>query len=251
MRKVHLIFALLVFVLVLGAASTALAQYGFTGTIASGAQFDLYQVDLPANVNIVATLICEEVAPGDRPLDPVLSVFFPGGGDPNNTGTADAFNDDGFGTDDDPNGVDCNAFDSSRVRFATPTAGTYTFRADGFGSSTGPYSLRISIDDSNPFTDGRINPQQAAPVILYCDGTETVVFTISGEEIFRVENGESGSGGGAQINPLSDGRMQLNVPFPDGKEYIFVYTGCPHGTYEAYTGDPVFSSPVRFTSGGY
>ncbi|MGH7263730.1 MAG: FG-GAP-like repeat-containing protein, partial [Candidatus Rokuibacteriota bacterium] len=58
-------------------------------------------------------------------------------------GSSDFFNDDGFGLDDDPNGIDCNAFDSSRLIFRAPVTGTYTFRADGFGSSTGPYSLTI------------------------------------------------------------------------------------------------------------
>lgn len=249
MKKIRFI-KLIGIVLVMAVLATAVYAQSFSGVIASGAQFDLYTVDLPANVTIIATLICEEVAPGDRPLDPVLSVFFPGG-NPSDTLFADVYNDDGFGSDDDPNGVDCNAFDSSRVRFATSVAGVYTFRADGFGSSTGPYSLNIIIDDANPFTDGRINPQQAAPVVLYCDTTETVVFSVTGQELFRVANGEAGSGGGARIEVLSDGRMMLTAPFPDGKDYIFAYTGCPHGTYEAYTGDPVFASPILFHTGSY
>jgi hypothetical protein len=87
-------------------------------------------------------LICDEIAPGNRPLDPVLSVYFPGS-DPNDSGAYDLYDDDGFGLDDDPMGVDCNAFDSSRVIFTTPVAGTYVFRADGFGSSTGRYTLSI------------------------------------------------------------------------------------------------------------
>jgi len=113
-----------------------------TGTIASGAQYDLYSVNLPAGYIVQATLVCDEIAPGDRPLDPVLSVFFPGS-DPDDITTADLFNDDGFGSDDDPNGVNCNAFQSSRVTFVVPATASYVFRADGFGSSTGPYTLTI------------------------------------------------------------------------------------------------------------
>jgi hypothetical protein len=142
------VFIAIVFVPVVSfmpAASPASAAFSasYSGTIASGAQFDLYTLELRAGASIVATLVCDELSPGNRPLDPVLSVYFPGS-DSSDTINADVYNDDGFGQDDDPAGVDCNAFDSSRVFFTTPVAGTYTFRADGFGSSTGPYTLSIS-----------------------------------------------------------------------------------------------------------
>jgi hypothetical protein len=114
----------------------------FTGTIASGPQFDTFLIPLKAGDRVDTRLICEEIAPGNRPLDPVLSVFRPGKS-PADTANADFFNDDGFGKDDDPAGVDCSAFDSSRIRFTAPFTGPYTFRADGFGSATGPYSLTI------------------------------------------------------------------------------------------------------------
>ena len=126
-------------------ASAAVTQY--SGDITSGAQYDLYPLQLEAGDIVVATLVCDESPPppGNRPLDPVLSVFFPGS-DPTDVSNADIYNDDGFGSDDDPvNGVDCNAFDSARVHFMAPAAGTYTFRADGFGSATGPYTLRILV----------------------------------------------------------------------------------------------------------
>ncbi len=249
MKRFRFFVLALTVVSILTVVSAVFAQ-SFSGVIASGAQYDLYTVDLPANITVVATLVCDPVAPGDRPLDPVLSVFFPGG-NPSDTSFADVYNDDGFGTDDDPNGVECNAFDSSRVRFSTPVAGTYTFRADGFGSSTGPYTLTVGADSGNPFTDGRINPQQAAPYALYCDKTTTVVYSAAGQEVFRVENGEEGSSGNARIEIISDGRMMFTAPFPDGKDYIFAYNGCPHGTYEAYTGDPVFASPILFQTGSY
>lgn len=128
-------------------ATPVAAQVSFTvsGNIASGAQFDLHNVSLLAGQPVVATLVCDETAPGnnDRPLDPVLYVFYPGNPNTGDTTFADLSNDDGFGSDDDPNGVDCNAFDSSRVIFTAPVTGIYVFRADGFGSSTGPYTLRV------------------------------------------------------------------------------------------------------------
>lgn len=127
------------------APASAQVIFEASGTIASGAQYDLYPVHLTKGQAIVATLVCDETAPGngDRPLDPVLSAFVPGNLGTDDTINADAYNDDGFGLDDDPAGVDCNAFDSSRIRFTPQVTGDHTFRVDGFGSSTGPYTLRI------------------------------------------------------------------------------------------------------------
>lgn len=121
-----------------------------SGTISSGAQYDLYSIELSGSLQIVATLVCDEtvLGNGDRPLDPVLTVYLPGNGGTNDTANADAYNDDGFGSDDYPEGVDCNAFDSSIVKFTTPFSGDYVFRADGFGSSTGPYTLTVSAGPS-------------------------------------------------------------------------------------------------------
>jgi hypothetical protein len=136
---------MLIAVMVVAGASSALADLlaTHTGNIASGAQFDLYYLDLEKGAPIIATLVCDFDGVS-RPLDPVLSVYFPGS-DPSDTINADVYNDDGFGQDDDPGGVDCDAFDSSRVIFTTPVSGTFIFRADGFGSATGPYTLKIYV----------------------------------------------------------------------------------------------------------
>lgn len=142
MRMVDRLFAFLCVAL----PGPAFAQDAFvethTGTIASADQYDLYSVALPAGFIVTGTLVCDEAAPGSRPLDPVLSVFFPGS-DPADVDNADVYDDDGFGSADDPAGVDCDAFQSSRVVFRAPAAGSYVFRADGFGSATGPYTLVI------------------------------------------------------------------------------------------------------------
>jgi hypothetical protein len=122
-------------------------EWVFTGTIASADQFDTYVTPISAGQVVVATLVCDEVAPGDRPLDPVLSAYMPSNPGPIDPINADFYNDDGFGTDDFPTGVDCNAFDSSFIRFVAPETGDYTWRVDGFGSSTGPYTLTITAVD--------------------------------------------------------------------------------------------------------
>lgn len=144
-----------------------------SGNILSAAQYDLYTQFLTQGSVITATLVCDEIAPGNRPLDPVLSVFLPGA-DTSNTSYAFAYNDDGFGLDDDPSGVDCNAFDSSRIFFTAPVTGTYTFRADGFGSSTGPYTLTISdtppgCDMTLPITSNSVVGTFVADTPVYSD----------------------------------------------------------------------------------
>jgi hypothetical protein len=231
--------------LLIAPAAMAL-DLSFQGNIASGAQFDLYTISLIAGENVVATLVCDFDGVS-RPLDPVLSVYFPGS-DPSNTINADVYNDDGFGLDDDPNGVDCDAFDSSRVFFSAPVTGDYIFRADGFGSSTGPYTLEIHTGGGNPMlSDGRINGQQAAPVILYCDGTTLTGLDVNGQHLFTAVNGGTASGGWGSLGTAPNGQMLLTSSFPDGKAYYFAFDGCPSGNYSALAGDP----PQVFDQGTY
>lgn len=219
----------------------------FSGNIASGAQYDLYLMELTGGDQITATLVCDFDGVS-RPLDPVLSVYNPGS-DSSDTINADFYNDDGFGLDDDPNGVECDAFDSSRVIFVAPVTGTYTFRADGFGSATGPYTLTITVvGGGNPMlVDGRINGQQAAPIILYCDGTTLNGFDVNGAPLFSVENGGTASGTWGSVGTAPDGRMLVSGWFTDGKAYYFAFEGCPHGKYDAFSGEP----PQVFDSGSY
>jgi hypothetical protein len=113
-----------------------------TSTIASGPEYHLFSIPLIAGMGVTATLVCDFNGVS-RPLDPVLSVYFPGV-DPSDTINASVYNDDGFGLDDSVQGTDRDAFDSSQVMFAAPVTGMYFFRAEGFGSSTGPYTLTIN-----------------------------------------------------------------------------------------------------------
>jgi hypothetical protein len=171
--------ALLVMILALAVSPTFAATIAvFNGNIASGAQFDLYNVSIEGGMFVTATLVCDFDGVS-RPLDPVLSVYFPGS-DPSDTINADVYNDDGFGMDDDPGGVDCDAFDSSRVTFLTPSSATYVFRADGFGSSTGPYTLHISASPAGGFNPGddRINVEAQAAFAIYCRGQQIEIWDI-------------------------------------------------------------------------
>jgi len=81
------------------------------------------KVELAAGENIIATLVCDFDGVS-RALDPVLSVYFPGA-DSSDAFSTDVYNDDGFGSGADPNGVNCDAFFSSRVIFGAPVTGVY------------------------------------------------------------------------------------------------------------------------------
>lgn len=137
-------FALGFALLALLAAPARSDHYVFSSNITTGDQYDLYPIDLRTGDHVRATLVCDETTPGngDRPLDPVFSAYAPGV-DPSDIVNATFYNDDGFGTDDYPNGVDCNAFDSSILLFVADQDGEWYFRADGFGSTIGPYTMTI------------------------------------------------------------------------------------------------------------
>jgi hypothetical protein len=96
-------------------------------------------------------------------------------------------------------------------------------------------------------SDGRINGQQAAPVILYCDASTIVGLDVHGQSLFRMENGGTGSGAGWTMTTAPDGRMLLVSAFPDGKAYYFAFEGCPSGRFDAFSGEP----PTLFDSGTY
>lgn len=245
-RRSRFLITLLVVMFALLTATVASAEtLVFNGFIASGAQFDLYQVFLTANTRVTATLVCDEIAPGDRPLDPVLSVFDPFS-DPSDTINATYYNDDGFGADDFPNGVDCNAFDSSIVNFITEFEGWYTFRADGFGSSTGPYTLTIThvANLGHAFTDGRINPHNQATAIVYCSGNNADIYTPGGALLMTITPAEASAvangavieaAGGVTVSKTPDGRLSMLAPLAGGKAYLFIWNGCPPTASETYT----------------
>jgi hypothetical protein len=237
------ILALLVFVLLISASVTFAETSVFTGFIASGSQYDLYSLTFTVPTQVTATLVCDFDGVS-RPLDPVLSVFDEFG-NPADIITAILYNDDGFGLDDFPNGVDCDAFDSSYLNFNVEP-GTYTFRVDGFGSSTGPYTLTINhtVITGHQFTDGRINPHNHAPAVVYCNGTTADIYSPAGVLLMSITADEAAaaaagavveSAGGAAVSKTADGRLSLLATLPDGKGYLFIWNGCPAVTSETYT----------------
>jgi hypothetical protein len=107
------------------------AEYHYSGTIASGAQYDLYPIPLAETDYVVADLVCGT----PNTLDTVLSAFAPGV-DPSDTVNSTYYNDDG-------GSVVCGGFHSSHLEFRAYHSGDWTFRVDGFGSAVGDYTLDI------------------------------------------------------------------------------------------------------------
>lgn len=131
MRKLSTLMVLTT-VMIATAARAATTQY--SGDITSGAQYDLYTLQLAQGDVVTANAECES----PDTLDTVLSVYLPGS-DPSDTTNAFEYNDDG-------GKKTCGGFKSSVVQFIAPVPGVYTFRVDGFGSATGPYTLTIIVN---------------------------------------------------------------------------------------------------------
>ena len=253
----YLIAALAVLALPALAALTVLT---YSGTLASSGSTD-YPVDLNSGDYVYARESCDEVSPGDRPLDPYLIVK-----DPSDSTVA---------SNDDGNLPNCNAFSSSCVTFTAATTGTYTFRAGQAASVGGPYTLLIVVNDpsavcsfsysyeppteepikpsaADPFIDdGRANSHDlAASFALYCpaDGIEVYVigeanigqkaFLATWDEIAQFptmpeSNTLITEGMGVQLYRLTTGEFALIGPVEaDGKTYDLVFSDCPRdGTY--------------------
>ena len=140
---------LLLLVATIGFAPTLRADvYHYDGTIASGPEYDLYTISLPAHTRVVADLVC--APPPGNTLDTILTLFAPGA-DTSDTANATFYNDDG-GT------AICGGFLASRLDVIVDTGGDWTFRVDGFGSAVGDYTLDIVTSDASivaiPTLDG-------------------------------------------------------------------------------------------------
>jgi len=224
LRKLALLLTLIVVVLAAGAVFAAATS--FSGYISSGVQTDVYSVYHQAGTSVIADLTCDDPAS----LDPVLSLY-------DSDGILIARNDDG--------GIKhCDAFWSSRIVYTFSESGTYTWHVDGFGSSTGPYTLRIQ-DGVAGFvpSDDRINPHAFAPVAVYCRAAGTVdVWNIDaaghGTPLLSVAAADQAAGasaGAVSLSTLPDGRLQVSAPMLDGKGYLFIFNGCPATRSETYT----------------
>jgi hypothetical protein len=174
---------------------------------------------------------------GNEATISIFLAFYTGG--PNGFNPADPRTDGCFANFNNEGTVSLSAgvtymmkISSANERPSSESIGDFVF------SLTGPGDV-IDIAASNPMLiDGRINGQQAAPVVLYCEGTTTHGLDTNGQVLFDVENGKSADGAWGSIAPTADGRMLLTSTMADGKAYYVVYDGCAHGHYDALSGDP-------------
>ncbi|MBC7811979.1 MAG: PPC domain-containing protein, partial [Burkholderiales bacterium] len=249
LRSVHiigLIVALTSLIFALPMLADDSAGFRYTGTISFAGEVDTYDLDLNAGEPVTVDLICDEIAPGNRPLDPVVDITGP----------------DGFNTGNDDGGSQgCNSASSSHLEFTVPVSGTYTFRARGFSITTGPYSLYIAFGPhgNNAFFDpgdDRINRQAYAYASVYCDAANNrvAIYGINSDGA-TVAGGKDGDGfpgifvpysdlpatpsaedgnilieqsGNIRFYRLTSGEYQVMVgPDSEGKEYVVVWDGCP------------------------
>lgn len=98
------------------------------------------------------------------------------------------------------------------------------------------------------FGDNRLNPDDHAPVAIYCVGNGTVAvyavlnaegvpaFSAPAEQIeAAAADSEITNGLGGVMHKLPDGRLQVYFTQPDGKGYVFIWNGCPATHGESYT----------------
>ncbi len=225
--KRRLVLFIGVLAVVLAASAVFASSVSFSGTIASGAQTDYYTVHFDVGQSITAELVC-----GEPPtLDTVLTLR-------NSNGVVVAYNDDG-------GPKQCGSFRSSIIHYTVFQAGDFTFQVDGFGSSTGSYTLTISDTPGSGFipNDDRINPHAFAPVAVYCRAEGAVeVWNIDADgngtpllDVSAADQAAGASAGSVSLNTLEDGRLQVNATMLDGKDYLFIFDGCPVTTSETYT----------------
>ncbi|MBX3065322.1 MAG: hypothetical protein U0528_17865 [Anaerolineae bacterium] len=178
----------------------AATSYVFSGSITSDTDFKLHQVGLSAGESVVATLVCT-----DGTLDPVLTVY-----DPSNV--AVAWDDDSY--------TPCNSASSSYVSFVAAVGGQYTFRADGFSTSTGPYTLTVT-------TNG--NPGRPVPTgfVLSWMSCSTAVFDAPGGN--PVGNNAVWAGQRFYVNPTpvkdASGKSWTEI-YVSGSQNAFIPTSC-------------------------
>lgn|GEM_PF-1312943 len=229
----------------------------FSGTISFVGDSNDHNVSLSAGQNVIAELICTEASPGNRPLDPYLTVYGPNG--------FSIYNDDDYSIQN------CNSASSSLVTFIVPTSGTYTFNAAGCCSSTGPYRLNINsgeeVGSGNAFFepgDDRLNRQAYAYASVYCDDANhrVAIYGINSDGASSA-SGKDGDGfpgifvyyfnlpptpsaedgnvlieqaGNIRFYRLTSGEYQVMVgPDSEGKDYVLVWDGCPHTYIQAYS----------------
>ncbi len=105
------------------------------------------------------------------------------------------------------------------------------------------------------FTDGRINPQTFAPVVLYCEQSSLSAWAVDGSPLFTFDTAAAEtpstntvllSQAGVDLYALADGGFSVVASQSDGKQYQFVFAGCPGiGATAVYISDPATGEFIR------
>lgn len=114
-------------------AATPTTTYSYTGVLTHGDTVP-YAIVLAEGDWVVARETCEG-EPGNRPLDPKLSVRDP-------DGRTVASNDDGY----QPG---CNIYSSSCVQFSAAQSGSYDFVVGDAAGQGGPYRLTVEVNGTD------------------------------------------------------------------------------------------------------
>jgi len=135
---------------------------------------------------------------------------------------------------------------SSTVSFTCTGDGTFPITITNIDLTSGGGSA---------IHDGRINPENYAPVALYCDGSVLNAYKIDatgGTFAWSFDLSKSSAGNplisqlGIALSQTGDGRFSVLAPQLDRKQYLFVFNGCPSpGATETYVSDPVTGQFVR------
>ena len=145
-------------------------------------------------------------------------------------------------------------------RFDTLINGKVVYRSSlildcpGLGDGTVTVADEAFGGGSSAINDGRINPENYAPVALYCDGSVLTAYAIDGTGVgtpawtynFAALSDALPNQLGIALLHSPDVRFSILAAQPDGKQYLFVFNGCPApGTTETYLSDPATGQFVR------
>ena len=132
---------------------------------------------------------------------------------------------------------------------------TLTLTCSGVGSGSASVS-NGSVGNGSAIDDGRINPENYAPVALYCNANVLTVYGISaagqGTLAWNFDFSKASTDMplmnqmNITLSKTQQGRYYLLTPQQDGKQYLFIFDGCPNpGATETYISDPTTGQFVR------
>ena len=148
------------------------------------------------------------------------------------------------------------------LRYDTIIDGNVVYRSDltiycsGDGTGTAAINNEAISGGGSAINDGRINPENYAPVALYCDGSTLTAYAIDaagqGTQAWSLDLSQApsssplSSADGISLTMTGDGRYAVQAAQHDGKQYLFIFDGCPApGATETYVSDPTTGEFVR------